>query len=417
MANHKLVLEFTAILEVTPAGFITPVLRTLDTHGGLRVWQAHIGAKDAITIDDVTNKTDVAAPYWYSVSGLDSGKKIISEKKFPKEKNIGKENATTKLTQTILDVRGEYMKRLKKGYFLNIADAGKDMPFPMALHDVNKGKNWAKIHFPAYIQPKYDGTLYVVRETNAGLVGITRGREIYEGQTHLLDELRGIQLGSWCLIGEIWSKGYNLQDISGASRTSKSDVKMEYWIFDCAPLDASPTFEERQAMLDKLLLNIKSPFIKRVPTFKVESKEAAESYYKSFIEQGLEGAIIRNVDAPYEWGSYGEIRVYHSMKWKPRFDAEFPLIDFTEGKKGKDVGAVVFILQASSGSTFNATPNWTYAQRWDAYKRLKDADIWQKVRGKAMTVEYSTISNDGVPQQPKVIGFRDTKLNDLLLCN
>lgn len=416
MANHKVAIEFSSVLESTTTGFTTPTLRTIDTNGGLRVWQAHIGAHIPITTDDITNKNNIPDVYWYSVSGLESGKKIISEKKYPKEKNIGKENATTKLTQTVLDVRGEYMKRLKKGYFLNIEDASKDtIPFPMALHDVNKGKNWNKIKFPAYIQPKYDGTLYVVLENENGLVGITRGREVYDGQTHILEELRGIKLGSWCLIGEIWSKGFNLQDISSASRTSKTDIKMEYWVFDCAPLDAMPPFVERQEMLNKFFGQFKSPFIKKVPTFVVENREDATKYYKSFLEQGLEGAIIRNGDAPYEWGTFGEIRVYHSMKWKPRFDAEYELIDFTEGKKGKDVGAVVFILRTKCGSVFNATPNWTYAQRWDAYKRLKDQCVWDKVRGEFMTVEYSTLSNDGVPQQPKVIGFRNIKLNSILV--
>ena len=116
-ANQKIVLQFMEVLTSTSEGFATPILKTLDTKGGLRMWQAHIGAKASLV--DVRNKTNVGDVYWYSISGLDSGKKIISEKKYPKEKNLGRENETTKLTQTILDVKGEYTNRLKKGYFFS----------------------------------------------------------------------------------------------------------------------------------------------------------------------------------------------------------------------------------------------------------------------------------------------------------
>jgi ATP-dependent DNA ligase len=425
-ANQKQVIEFMdKYLKLINGEFITKTLKSIDPTGRKRIWYIIINGEQPLTREDVVNKTNVRA-HWKSIFGLEEGQKTYSESKSADGKNIGKKNATTSLTQVILDVRSEFNNQIKRGCFLKMSRV--DRPYPMALHNIDKNKNWQKIQFPCYIQPKYDGTLYIVMLNKGELEGYSRGREVYLGQEHILRELepiRDILADSYFLIGELWRRGFSLQDVSGASRHAKNDdpPKLEYWIFDCSRflgadshepkyVDSTP-FPTRQMMLDKIFATLgDTMYAKRVPTRLVHNRGEADQCHKGFLADGLEGSILRNFDAPYEWGLRGEIRVYHTMKWKPRFDDEFPLVGFKEGMRGKEKGLVIFEFE-HKGKHFSATPNWPSDMRREAYIKLQDLRFWDKVRGKAVTIQYSTRSRDGVPQQPKVILFRDPNIQKL----
>ena len=136
------------------------------------------------------------------------------------------------------------------------------------------------------------------------------------------------------------------------------------------------------------------------------------------MDDDYEGAIIRNSDSPYEVGVNKEKRSYQTLKLKPRFDAEFKVVDFKQGKKGKEKGAVIWICEAN-GKEFSVTPNWPQEERYKWFKELQKTDKKGKTRfektwkGKMATISYATLSNDQLPQQPKFLRFRDEDLNHL----
>ena len=456
------VLDFFDILIEKDGLYYSPTLKIKDAKGKTRTWTIVVKPlisifdrnefnRDKLNRDELMNKPKIETVY-FTISGLEDGKQVISAEKTVSGKGLNTKGETTSLTQAILDARSEYNEHIKKGYVSEADFLSKreiDRPFPMALHDVSKKNNWSRIHFPAYIQPKYDGTLFIqklkIDELTNKILYTTysRGRETYVGQEQTLvlekdfkcflsklkDNLK-IKVNNIFLIGELWKKGYSLQDISGATRQQEvqSDLKLEYHIFDISVYppkndlkdDQYKEFEDFLKFKDRLkILDIffscnTNPYIKQVPTILVKDKAEAESYYNKYLNDKLEGAVIRNIDAPYEWGEYGEIRVYHSLKWKPRFDEEFILKDFKQGTKGKEVGAIIFILATKAGKEFSATPNWPYDIRQKAFKTLSQGDLWSKIKGAEMVVSFSIKSQDGVPQQPKVLGFRDERLKKLL---
>jgi hypothetical protein len=86
------------------------------------------------------------------------------------------------------------------------------------------------------------------------------------------------------------------------------------------------------------------------------------------------------------------------------------VVDFDEGKKGKDKGAIIWILKThDTDKQFNATPkNTTYEERYKLYKEaIAEKGFTNKFKGRMMTIEYEDLSKDEIPLRAKSIGFRE----------
>lgn len=102
-----------------------------------------------------------------------------------------------------------------------------------------------------------------------------------------------------------------------------------------------------------------------------------------------------------------QLRSKELLKRKELFDGEFEVVGYTQGSKGKEVGAIVWIC-AIGEKTFNVVPNITHAERYKIFKEC-EAKFDKKYKNRMITVEYRGVSNDGVPMQGKAIAFRDFK--------
>lgn len=390
----------------------------------------------------------------YTCVEREGGAKTVSQAtSISSGKNLEKKNATCALTQAILQARTLYNNRIKKGCKLNKSDLTTLVTldtlvaennwrvFPMALHDYNKGKNADKIKFPCWIQPKYDG-IRILALYHAGIPGEidiwSRGRKNFDRQEEISSALKDLLKNfPGCYIdGELWKTGYGLQVISGSSRRKNNEsIELQCWIFDAFYMEKKQGFSERVKILDALKDLNKSPLIKFAPTELVKGKEVAMKKYKDCLDANLEGAVLRNTDSLYEFGINKELRSRTTLKLKPRDDDEWELIGFNSGSKGKDVGALIWILRVSKegvknhakkygmklvyppeeDAEFTCAPNLTYEQRYKAYKLLQDPEIFLKFKGKLMRVQFSILSEYGKPQQPRVLGFADLLLNEKFL--
>lgn len=253
------------------------------------------------------------------------------------------------------------------------------------------------------------------------------------------------------LDGELYRHGKSLNWISGQSRGQKGGDELEYWVFDCffPALHAAQLpvrSATRQRFLD-LLFEVRATGqgkggggpVKRVENFPVAlppgetlspeeqvraAREQIDDLARRFVEEGYEGAIVRKDGAPYEYGTKG----YHSshlMKVKPLHDAEFPVVGYTQGESGKDVGALIWICEVPAERSktgeperFNVVPkNMSYADRYRAFRRLgeevpaaggRTATRFERdFKGLPLTVEYPELSaKTGKPTQAKALVFR-----------
>lgn len=428
--------------------------------------------------EDLIKRSDVpdgfVGVYWTS-SGLEGGKETISKPSFViAGKNEGKTNYTTPFTQALRDAMTQYNAKIRKGHitedakkfvkksnevytFEELLNANHRGEFPwrvhvMTLHDVNKGNNWDKVQYPCYIQPKINGTHFVIvthpdlpthdipvnlsdnknKKTTVVKVHMdwySRGLESFAPQNHIFAELYSVleSRPGLHVTGELWIKGAHLQDLSGAARREKDlnaksskrseSPKQEFHIFDCFYIDKPDMpFEERLGILEDIfneLNNTEPPpkWCKMVQTYTADDKDQLESLYRGFLDEKYEGAVIRNKSSPYEVGVDKPKRSYQTMKMKPREDSEFVIVDFTEGDKGKNKGAIKWICSTSKGNKFKVTPNWKYDVQYAAYKALitnKGKKFFNdNIKGKMATISYAELSKDDTPQQGKFLQFQD----------
>lgn len=412
---------------------------------------------------------DGAVGVYWSVSGQMDGKTKTSKPTYvTKGSNIGKKNYTTPFTAAIRKALTIFNKKIKEGNKENVdhlksrdhlftfeellAEPGRgETPwrvFPMAFHNVGdpedlkankKTPNWKHVKFPVYLQPKYDGTRLLIvshpelpeidigEGDRAKIDAYSRKRESSEGQLHILRELSKVltKFPGLYVDGELWKEGYSLQDISGSSRRIKDSkrpeaIKLEFHVFDAFYLDGiNKPFSERLELVNDLFKEINKLGIKdvvQVPTYIIQNKEQLLSQYDKFVEDGLEGGIIRNMDSPYEVGTQKEERTYKSLKIKPREDAEYEIKGFTEGA-GKNRGLIIWIIWGpNKKKDATVTPNWSEVKRDQTFKLFSEnPEVFEKhFKGKEAVIQYATLSNDEMPQQPKFLRFRDPKLDEYL---
>lgn len=387
----------------------------------------------------------------YTVSGQQGGKRSVAAPTYVTAgKNQGKKNARNILQQALIEARSKYLKKIDATGFgasdaPNIVDdINKNKakrPYPMAAHkyDDNPRDPKSRLVYPLWIQPKFDGGRVVAYwdEDLGKVVAYTRHLKDIDGNDHIMQSLAELfayiralpgNIGKGLYLdGEFYKHGLSLQTISGmmrrGARDEGKDARLDYYIFDAFyPFDEGKknwNFAQRTQLLMTLVKGrvdnsaVRTsayPYLMFVDELLVDTPKQGDDVYERFINQERwEGAMYRNMEAPYEFSLVKEKRSYHLRKRKPRHSAEYTVIGFTEGDSGKDRGAIIWILRTDGGHEFTSTPvGMTYEERYALFTLFKsDPTVFgREWFGKQMTVEYDDISDDGVPLRAKAKGLR-----------
>lgn len=455
--------------KISDGWYVFPALYSLDSMGRRRVWYINIrliatpgGSRPArrkidwdYTQDTVvpikTNMLDgkkdsipknVIAQIW-TIQGIDPkltvGHTYKPTKSIPtyilKGKNINHTNETTVLTQALILARSKYLK--KKGAATD--DSARVYPVAVHKYDIIPKDTSRRLVYPIAVQRKLDGGRVVAYEDCRGkIVLYSRKLKDVPGHKHIEDALTKIykfideKIPGAYLDGELYKHGLSLQVISGLMRRekdSKTDAKeaknnkdpktlLEYHVFDIffpmssEGLRAMP-YIERMVILEQLFKHIGEvdssllTHVRKVQTVVANTAEEEEMLYKKFLTEGYEGSIVRNLHAPYEFGEHKEIRTYQMRKRKQRHSSEFIVVGYTQGTQGKDIGAIIWVLQTDKKIKFTATPvNANYEERYKAFREMTSEKFNKRYKGHLMTVEYDDVSDDGVPLRAKTKGIR-----------
>lgn len=344
-------------------------------------------------------------------AGQVGGKLTESSDPILEGKNIGRSNETTPEEQAIAEAQSKYQKKLDQGHIFNMEDALEDKVsdsvgggfFPMLAHSYDKrGK---EIKFPCYIQPKLDG-LRAPYENGF----FSRSRKPFKTMKHLHDELIAAGLEDVQLDGELYHHELRndfeeiVSAIKRASSENPNTQKVQYHIYD-TPMNAD--FSLR---LDKLRQIFKgrignSTKIKLVETRLVRDKDEMMKVYADFMEQGYEGAMVRNMSGAYEYDS----RSINLQKLKVFEDDEFEITGIEEGRgalKGH-VGAFILAVDDDYGRRlFRAKMKGTGITKF-LKECFEDSSLWQ---GKWMRVQYQGWTRkEALPRFPVAMGMREAE--------
>ena len=391
-----------------------------------------------------------------------------------KGKNLTRSNATNPATQALRDALSKYNSKKKRAAVQEtrenkVLTPVGDRPPPMLVkkEDQTHAARLTKEVFAngVTVQRKFNGVRMVsyLRDDEVHLYSRTKGK--YPGFEHIrdelicnlmaapmvpdeffglpedaseetLDKLRGIYANERVhLDGEIYLHGKSLRWISGQARREDDEKTLEYHVYDCFFPAAKASRHEmtsfyRQAYLDMFFEDAEKggrecemPHIHRVQNFKAKNREEVGELMERFVKEKYEGAIVRKNDAIYKYS----LNNYHSsnlIKVKPIHDSEFEVVDYTQGKKGKDVGAVIWVCQVDPQHVinpkdvhFNVVPNISYKERYQIFQCLGEKVIDSEgkpvtrferdIKGLPLTVRYPDRSTKtGKPVQAKAIAFR-----------
>ena len=194
------------------------------------------------------------------------------------------------------------------------------------------------------VSEKYDG--YRARwmgETNH--VFLSRAQKEFSGAP----EWYKLAMPEENLDGELWVGRENFQSMGVVRKKVPNPeewIPVKYLVYDIPDLDKP--FSERLVLLRKIVkenkarwdevkktlpeeLQIECP-LKMAPQTVIESEEQMEEIYRTIIEKGGEGVMLKDPDSFYE-----NKRSNYLLKYKPSFDEEAIIVDYKLGK-GKYTG-------------------------------------------------------------------------------
>lgn len=307
-------------------------------------------------------------------------------------KNIGKKNETTPLKQAIKEATSMWNKQKESGYSEQIENINNVQILPMLAHDYKKRHK--DIKEPFYVQPKLDG-VRVMANAKGDLISRT-GKE-YKGFDHITNAIKELKLESNVILdGELFTFDLEFEKITGITRQLKKKDqevnKIKFYIFDKTTSNDSDSYQTRYTFLKNLKLT--DPLV-LVNSELLNNKSDIPSKLSSFLEQGYEGIMMRNINGIYK----SNYRSAHLQKLKEFIDEEFEITG-GESATGEDRDTVIFKCICKSGE-FSVRPRGSREQRkqW-----LMDIN---NLIGKMLTVRYQNLTETGIPRFPVGITIRD----------
>lgn len=323
-----------------------------------------------------------------------------------KGKNIGRANETTPMEQAHKEMASRIKKQKDKGYVESVEEATEPpvnslgMLKPVLATVLDKVKpekiDWSS----AYLQRKFNGHRCLAHK---GKLSSRGGKEI--NLSHIVKAIEMAGLTDTLLDGELYIHGMPLQQIGSLIKAPREESQLiEYHVYDspCSELNFASRF----------LTLIESPcflgtVIRPVETIKVTNMREVRDLTAKWVAEGYEGSILRYGNKSYEFGKRSQFIV----KIKDYIDAEAEVVGWVETKVNtllKEEGEVTY-------RDFNYVCKNPFS---DVTFEVAAAGSWEEVNaeflagperniGKVLTFKYFELSDDQVPQQPVMLGWKE----------
>lgn len=333
-------------------------------------------------------------------SGQIDGKITTSKWYAVKAMNVGRANERGLYEQAKFQAEAKWKKKIDAGYTTDLKRVD-DVLFikPMLA------KKWEdrcdKISYPVYTQPKLDGMRAIITKDGAK----SRNGKEWITIPHILKTLEPLfkEHPDLVLDGELYNHEYkdDFNSISSLAKKTKpteedlleSASKLEFWWYDTIFTDKE-IFSKRYQMMENLNKKYNLDMIVLVPTYNITDESLLDINYKSFVNDGYEGGIIRT-DDPYECK-----RSNFLLKRKDFTDSEYKIISIEEGKGNKKGMAGYMILAREDGIQFHSNIKGPHEF---LTKLLEKADLYI---GSYATCTYFNLTPDGIPRFPYVTRLR-----------
>ena len=288
-----------------------------------------------------------------------------------------------------------------KEIFLNVL--GRDLKIGLNVKSINKvfknlipkpnymrcavlsEKTLKKIKFPAFIQLKMDGTYREIHVADGQVTGKTRSGEEYFNPV-LFKEMEnfpnGYYTGELTIDGESRFTGNGLINSLNPPYEKITFTVWDY-LTDDDYLEKSKTpYYSRFESLSDIIEKHKSNRVKLVPNHEVNSIDEALKYVSDWMEQGLEGGVLKDKNNVFKNGTSGT-----QLKIKLKVDAEMRITGFTDGTIGtKREGKIGAIQFSNDEGTIKGQCSGFSDEELDLFTKNKDNLI-----GRIISVEFNDL--------------------------
>jgi ATP-dependent DNA ligase len=349
--------------------------------------------------------------YW-TVSGKQGGKLVVSKPVLCESKNVGRSNETNPEEQAELEAQAKWTKKKEAGYTEEakaVDEVVEHMVKAMLAHDYQDHKH--KVEFPVYSQPKFDGLRCIVTRDGAW----SRNWKPFVTLSHIRAALAPLFEEYPEVIafdGEVYNHEYRddfnsivslvKQPKATAEDIAKAKDKIEYHIYDY--VSKTPvTYEQRVKELLGMLGRSTEACLLSVDTTLVLDQEELDNLMGLYLEQGYEGQMIRAASAPYQ-----HKRTDQLLKRKEFVDREFPIIGYRQGKGNRE-GCIILRCQTDEGKEFDCSVKGSVEYTRKLY------NLAPNLVGKQATVKYQRLTPDGIPKFLTCIKIRDNRGEELVI--
>lgn len=324
----------------------------------------------------------------------EKGGKMTRTTSYATAKNVGRANETSAAEQALKEAESKWNKQKKKLYRESIDEAQNVPVLPMLALDYLKYGHRAK--FPAIGQRKLNGMRGLRAPDNSEFR--SRENNPIRKLPHIESQLRWLEMECpyWYeeIDGEIYRHGIPLGDIiSLVKRAQPDSEKLEFHIFDLnlegvrqdQRIDILRTIK---SWMDKHAEEVRhfAPHIFISDSIIVRDEKHMIELQKEYESEGFEGIMLRDPNAVYVSGPAKTPAVFKRKSFQ---DAEFDIVDITEGAEGR----AILHFVTKEGRPFSAElvgSDEVCREVFDNRTEILQAK-------KKATVKYQELSKYGVP--------------------
>ena len=193
--------------------------------------------------------------------------------------------------------------------------------------------------------------------------------------------------------GELYHHGTKLQTIgSWIKKQQPESLKLQYFVYD---LISDDTYLDRYQELCDLLPAWDTSYpAKILPSVPWESDEQQARMFAAARARKFEGLIKRTNDKPYEIG----VRSASLLKIKEFQDCEVTCIAISRVPKS---GTVICVCVTDDGKEVRPVAPGSHEEKAEVYENR------EKYLNRRLSIEYSMLTDDGVPFQPVAREWRE----------
>ena len=243
-----------------------------------------------------------------------------------------------------------------------------------------------KIHFPAMLQLKMDGTYREFNVSNGTVTAKTRAGEEYFNPVLFKEMMNfpdGYYMGELTIDGESRFTGNGLINSLNPPLDKIIFTCWDFLTFDEYTGKVKTSYIDRFEILQNLIASRKAKQVKLVENHFVNNVSEALKQVSLWMSEGLEGGVLKDFNNTFKNGTSNT-----QLKIKLKVDAEMRITGFTEGTPGtKREGKIGAIQFANDEGTIKGQCSGFSDAELEEFSKNKDSLI-----GKIISVEFNDIT-------------------------